>query len=390
MKALFLGNQGNRGYRIVRWLRERDIDAVLCFDPSKCSSRSLPEWEDSHLKGCYPDWIKTVAFFPFLHLFEPGWRVRKLSKGFDVVLTAGNAVIPALNLGKPVVFFPVGSDITELPYLSETFIHGYLSYVYRRRIKKISRIIVGQEDSVQSAQILGVGSKVTRLAFPVDVEKLNRTIHSSIAKKIHDQYGRYERVFFCPSRKVMNPDSLSYKAPEKLIQAFHLLLEKYPDADIKIIMGMHGEDSDAFKDLISSSGIIDKCDFTDHLNLSELHAYMSLPNIVVFDQFAVRNYSILGGVEREAISIGAKVVSATRTDTPEFIETVGPDCPMYVAFSPEEIFMVCDDILNESKDISLLKRKQSTEWAYKHLHWENSIDTIVKTIENASSVVLGE
>ena len=74
-------------------------------------------------------------------------------------------------------------------------------------------------------------------------------------------------------------------------------------------MGMHGEDSDAFKDLISSSGIIDKCDFTDHLNLSELHAYMSLPNIVVFDQFAVRNYSILGGVEREAISIGAKVVS---------------------------------------------------------------------------------
>ena len=63
---------------------------------------------------------------------------------------------------------------------------------------------------------------------------------------------------------------------------------------------------------------------------------------------------------------------------------------MYVAFSPEEIFMVCDEILNESKDISLLKRKQSTEWAYKHLHWENSIDTIVKTIENASSVVLGE
>ncbi len=99
-RILFFGNTGNVGFRFSTWLRKKGYDVNLFYPKDFKHERSLPEWANPLLKDCYPDWIRfsKKSRFPF---YLPSLALKKESNSFDVILTTGEFVIPALCLKNP-------------------------------------------------------------------------------------------------------------------------------------------------------------------------------------------------------------------------------------------------------------------------------------------------
>ena len=97
-RILFFGNTGNIGFRFSTWLRKKGYEVNLFYQKTSSMSENS-KWENPLLKDCYPDWIRfsKKSRFPF---FMPSLALKKGSNSFDVILTTGEFVIPALCFKK--------------------------------------------------------------------------------------------------------------------------------------------------------------------------------------------------------------------------------------------------------------------------------------------------
>lgn len=380
MRVLFYGNQGNIGLRITRWLRARGIDAVLFLQNNYHNSRSKPEWEDPSLLRNYPSWIRKFNR-RFYNRMLPEWQVLKEGNKRDIVITTGSYVINALVLNKPVVYIPVGSDLTQLPFSTASLRAEFASYIYRRRIKKVDRILTVQDDCVWATRFLGVHDKLVPYPLPVDVEGIRARVDRELLVNLEKQYSKFDWVFLNPSRKNLDPNRVDYKGSEKFLQAFGELIRNNPDLNIKLVLGMHGLQTVEFQNNIEQLELTKYCDFVGHLSLPQLHAYMSLSNVVVFDQFINFRSHNLGGIQREALSLGAITVTATDVNASDFVANFGPGCPILTAFQTEDIVKVMQQIIKFSYEKRQSIHTASQLWAYKYLHWENRIGELIGILE---------
>lgn len=380
MKVLFVGNQGNTGYRFVRWLVEYGVDATLLLPHNFNHPRSYPEWEDPGVKGNYPRWIKTFSEkrYPFLWLNR---TIKKEASQCDVVLTTGFYILPVLTLPKPVIFLPAGSDLTRMPFWSGNPAEALHAYLYRRRIRKVAGILTDQEDCVWAARLLGVGSRLYRFPFLTDVRSIEKNIHAELKKNLKEKYKHYDCIFFSPARKNMDPERPDYKGPEKLLEAYRRFLYTHPDAHVLMVAGMHGLHADAFKKRAEEMGLDEKMEYTGHLSLPELHAWFSLPNLAVFDQFTV-NLNALSGIQREALALGRPVVSSTDVHTDAFRQAYGPDCPLLPAFDASEIFRAMEHLPGSCSDPAATAETAARKWALKYLHYESRIQELITILES--------
>jgi len=380
MKILFIGNQGNTGYRFVKWLRERGLEAFLAIPKNSNLERSFPEWQSPDLKNGYPAWI--VPFkenrFPY---FFPNRRLKKLSRQYDILLTTGMYILPVLKLKKPVGFLPVGGDITQVPFASDSIIEEVFSFLYRRRIKNVARIFTEQKDCIWAARLLGQGEKIEKVPFWVDVKEIKKNINKVLLDKLKEKYSQYDWLFYNPSRKNLNPEKANYKGSEKLLSAYSRFIKDHPEKKILMICGLHGDDVDAFKEKVNHLGLGDAVEFVEHMPLPDLHAYMSLENLVVFDQFTL-DLSALGGVAREALALGRIVVTSTDVKASDFVEAYGEECPLLPAFNEEQINRRMEEIIALSNPEVASRNQDIMTWAENHLHWEKRIDEFIWMLNN--------
>ncbi|MGM0497282.1 MAG: glycosyltransferase [Bacteroidota bacterium] len=380
MKILFVGNQGNTGYRFVAWLRERGLEASLAIPKNRNLERSLPEWQSPELKGGYPEWI--IRFrenrYPY---FFPNRRLKKLSRQYDILLTTGMYILPVLKLKKPVGFLPVGGDITQVPFASDSILEEVFSFLYRRRIKNVCRIFTEQKDCIWAARLLGQGGKVEKVPFWVDVKEIKKNINKVFLDKLKEKYSQYDWLFYNPSRKNLNPEKANYKGTEKLLNAYSRFIKNHPGKKILMICGLHGDDVNAFKEKVNQLGLVDAVEFVGHMPLPDLHAYMSMENVVVFDQFT-SDLSALGGVTREALSLGNIVVTSTDVNAGDFVEAYGEDCPLLPAFNEQQIYRRMEEIIALSNQEVASRKQDIMNWAENHLHWEKRIDEFIRMLNN--------
>ncbi len=382
MKILFIGNQGNTGFRFTFWLRQKGIDASLLIPKQLKNKRSLPENDMPSIKDNYPEWIIQYKekIFPYLY---PSSSLRRLSRNYDLILTTGDYILPVLLLKKPIGFFPVGSDLTQFPFQSNPLINEIYSYLYRRRINNVSRIFTVQSDCIWSARILGQGNKIDLFPFLVDTKNIKNNINYGLLEKLKMKYGKYDLVFFNPTRKNMDKGKVDYKGSEKILNAFKKFQEK-TKKNVKMIAGLHGEHAEMFEKMVDSCNLKEYVDYTGHLSLPELHAYMSMDNVVTFDQFTI-NLNTLGGIQREALALGSIIISSTDVHTKEFKESYGDGCPLLTAFSEEQILMQMEKLAGMTKDKLNRMSYNAVEWADKYIHWESRIDELIVKLEELKS-----
>ncbi|HKL38767.1 MAG TPA: glycosyltransferase [Bacteroidales bacterium] len=342
MRVLFVGNQGNTGYRFVRWLVEYGVDATLLYPENFNHPRSHPQWEDPRLEGHHPGWIQTFREYRFPYLFV-NRKIRKMARSYDLILTTGFHVLPVLTLDKPVIFLPVGRDLAQMPFWSDTWINEIHSYLYRKRIPRVKRILTDQEDCIWAARLLGIGERIHRFPFLVDVRRIEQNINSGLKVQLERDYGHYDRLFFNPSRKNMDPQRVDYKGVDKLLLAYRRFLDRHENLNVLMVSGLHGLHVDAFREKVHELNLEDHMVYTGHLSLPDLHAWLSLENVAVFDQFT-QNLNALSGVQREAMAMGRPVVSSTDIHAPAFQQAYGPNCPLIPAFDAHDIYRAMENI----------------------------------------------
>jgi glycosyltransferase involved in cell wall biosynthesis len=383
MRILFVGNQGNTGYRFVKWLRSEGVDARLIFPANYRHQRSLPEWENPVLKGDYPEWIMTYQESRYPYLI-PNRRLKKEARQYDLVLTTGFHTLPALSLKKPVVLLPVGRELSQMPFWSDRLVQELHSYIYRRRAHRISLILTDQEDCLWAGRLLGLADRVIRYPFLIDQQAIENNVNKALEGKLQERYGHYEAIFLHPTRKNMDSRRVDYKGGEKLLKAYRRFLDRNGTSKVLMVSGLHGLETDRFRAMAMDLQLEDHIQWVGHLSLPDLHAWFSLRNVAVFDQFGP-NLNALSGIQREAMAFGRPVVSSTDTGSREFQQAYGPDCPMIPAFGEQEILEAMHRITNISgspaEDDSSIRR----EWIRKYVDYRSRIDELVQMLSSICS-----
>jgi glycosyltransferase involved in cell wall biosynthesis len=381
MRILFFGNQGNTGYRFGRWLREAGYEVKLLIPDNLKYERSYPEWEDPALKDQYPEWIQIYRENRYPYLFLNAF-VRKTARDYDLVMVTGFHILPLLKLDKPLVFLPVGADLSQMPFWTGRWVEELEAWLYRRRIGKLSLILTEQEDCIWAARLLGVGDKVRRFPFLIDLNQINHSVNNELALQLSEKYQAYDRIFFNPSRKNLDPARRDYKGAEKLLRAFKRYIEDYQSSRVLMISGLHGLHKEEYRNMVTEMKLDSHIEYTGQLALPDLYAYYSLDNVVVFDQFT-ENLNTLGGIQREAMAMGCPVVSSTDVYTRQFIAGYGPGCPLIPAFDEEEILNAMKKLTRLEQEEMDQYRESVKNWALRYLHYENRMSRFTGLLEEA-------
>ena len=148
MRVLFYGNCGNMNLRMASWMREFGIDCTLYIPEKTLNLRSDPRWFSQDFFDHYPDWIKVIER-KYINAIVPEKEVRVAQSEYDIIFTTGLHIISALALKIPVVFLPVGSDLSKAPFgLMDMDKMHFM--VYQKRLKKLEHVIT-HVDNVNDA-----------------------------------------------------------------------------------------------------------------------------------------------------------------------------------------------------------------------------------------------
>ncbi len=385
MKVLFFGNQDNLGYTYVTWLRSRGVDASLAFYRYNTADRSKISWVDEDFDEDKATWIIKYNRVPILRFFRHKRAKRKLIEECDLIISSGEEILEVLQYNKPIVFIPTGIDLSSYPFRCSSLKDEVLSYLYRKRISKVNKILIAQSDCIWAARLIGVGTKVIRWPLLVDANNTKNNLDRGYANKLKEKYQTYDFVLLSSTRKNLNPNSHNYKATEKVLPAFRKFIDDNPEKNIRIVFGMHGHDVEQFQELVYKYDLDSYSDYIDHLPAPKLHAFFTLDNLFVFDQFTENEYDSLNGTLREALSVGAIVFTSTNVKSKNFEAVYGKGCEAVVAVSENEIYEGLSHLSSLSKDEIVSIRSNNERWLYNSIHWEKRIDEFINILKDSIS-----
>jgi glycosyltransferase involved in cell wall biosynthesis len=356
------------------------VEARLIFPHNYRHKRSLPEWENPALKESYPQWITTYQESRYPYLI-PNRRLKKEARHYDLILTTGFHTLPVLSLKKPVVLLPVGRELSQMPFWSGPLVQELHSYLYRRRANRISLILTDQEDCLWAGRLLGLADRVIRYPFLIDQQEIEKNVNKALEEKLQQRYGVYDAIFLHPTRKNMDARRVDYKGGEKLLRAYRQFLDYNGSSNVLMVSGLHGLQSDRFRSMAMDLELEEHIQWVGHLSLPDLHAWFSLNNVVVFDQFGP-NLNALSGIQREAMAFGRPVVSSTDTRSREFQQAYGPDCPMIPAFGEKEIFEAMHQTINKTDKPSEYDPSIPRQWIRKYVDYRSRIDELIELLSS--------
>ncbi len=397
MKILFFGTH-IKHYYLAKWLRERGHECFIYQNIYK--ERNMPEAYDKKMQNNYPAWIgipkfdynsKFRRFLRFisrcplnpmifqyvLNILEIslGTRIKRLEKKYDIIFTSGSEnIIKATKFKKPVVFRALGSDLTKFPFNTKNNQKLFLSYYLKKRIRKISKYIIYQEDTYWATRFLGIQDKIEFYSIPIDIKEMNENFNIELYNIIKKKYVDYDYVFFMPARKNINPISTSYKGLDKVIKA--IAANKKYLKKFKCIATENGLQVDEFKELIEIYSLKDYFEFIKPQPIYNLCAYLKQDNFIVINDVGYKKYH-LTGIGRESISMGAILIDSIDTQNSMF-KKIYADEPLDVlsAYTYKDL---CDRIIyltNLSVKQKMIMKQNISNWALRNLDWRYRIEEL--------------
>ena len=355
MRILFIDNPDNQAFRTVELLRARGIEADLFQPPFRSGHRNdifADLGVDSYTP---PPWLREMEgpFARASHAAALGgrkyistWfyavsaftgRAARLARGYDVVFAAGIwGMLAAARLPRAkTILYPYGADI--LYTVTE---NSYLGRTVRRALKQADMMLTTQTDLYEIGRTFGIP----------DIRKVNYLYHRDLVQVDHAfqaqmeaRFAKVDRVFLYPTRKFFPEPQNERKGTEYFFEAFERLRTARPDARIAVANVEYPSPGwqaclDRYGDIFPT--MHDYTGFT-HLPRSQLSALMAMDKTITFDAFEGVSGFCMGGIMREAASLGSPVVSSideTLIQRQEARQNVPIRCPIVDAYDSDSLY----------------------------------------------------
>lgn len=141
--------------------------------------------------------------------------------------------------------------------------------------------------------------------------------------------------------------------------------------DCRCISIAQGDEKEKFESLVHKLGLDSFFDYLPLLSLPKLHAIMKIKDIIVVDRFNNDDRGCLGGVSREALSLGALLLTCNDKSTSWFRMIHGEGCPLFSAYTENEIYTQLKKIISLDAHEKDLLRNNAIKWSRNNLHYKN-------------------
>lgn len=401
-KIAFLGNPDNFGIRHVLWLRKLGYDACLYRSDEGKRGDITHYYPDYALNK--PDWIRPLSlnYKEFIQLFFFPKRAKaffkEINENFDCVWISGPmALVLSKFVHLPKLFIPVGYEVSYFASKRNRPIKYYLSqmspimllkdtFVYRQVkqiIYQMTLIVDWFECNLDVYRELNLIPKVKGYGVGDDCAQLKTLADRSLKEEILLEYQNCHRTLLWFSRlNFTNPEDPIYKGVEIFYEALEGMLDYLKDNKIRIIMGFHGEDKEAFYHAYGETELYQYIDWIGHLDYPQLISYLSIPNAIAFTDFGKYNTGI-SGIMRDALSMGVPIIN---NSAPEVMEQQYEGvAPRLYADNPVDIRSQIKS-LSEMSDEEFNGLKAKTyAYALEHLNYDVYIARLEQAFEQAFS-----
>lgn len=296
MKVLLLSDPSNS--HTIKWansLAEKGVNVFLFglsaynpvpYHPSiKIESLKTPNSIKQRLNG---NLLKSIYLLKLPHL-------KKIIRSFkpDIVhshYASSYGFLGSLSGFHPLIVSVWGIDVYIFPNVS--FIHKFITkYVLNK-----AEIICSSSNSMADETKNFTKNKVKVIPFGIDINTFKTT--------------NVKSLFSDDSIVIGTVKHLEYKyGLEYLIKAFSLLVKKYPDLPIKLLIVGGGSMKNQLQALAEEFGIEDKTIFTGAVKHSSIAKYHNMMDVEVY----LSNYE----------SFGVSVIEASACENPVVVSNVG-------------------------------------------------------------------
>ena len=388
MRIVFVGNQDNNAYRICKWIRRRGFDVTLYLIHEETGPRSQPEYVDVDLEGNYPPWIRWYDDAGKMWFLKSSKLARRIEGECDVVVTSGARGLLAARHFRhaPIVHITLGSEVNDFPMrlfkLSAGPAWWVVAFQMRRSLRQVRKIVtLGFWPEMRVLARLGLMDKGVVWGFPEDAEGNRARVRTEQLARLNAKYSQYDRVFTWLGRlNFLDESSVEYKAPERFLEAFEGIALGGRH-NVKAVIGTHGADVEAFKQLVTDKGLDPHVDYVPHLPFWEMLTYASIDNAVVVDTPDTARGHIIGGLVREMMSVGAPVITAWDEEMVDLC--YGPGCPILHAADAPTCMQAMTSVLEMTPDEYRQWKADCLEWASTHLHYEKPIARLLDVMREA-------
>jgi glycosyltransferase involved in cell wall biosynthesis len=348
MKVLLLSDPSNS--HTVKWansLVEKGIDVFLfglsTYDPSpyhpaiKIESLNTPDSIKQKLNG---NFLKSIYLLKLPLL-------KKIIKTFkpDIVhshYAASYGLLGALSGFHPFIVSVWGIDVYIFPNVS--FLHKFIiKYVLNK-----AEIISSSSNTMADEAKKFTNNRFKVIPFGIDINTFKQA--------------KVKSLFPDDSVVIGTVKHLEYKyGLEYFLKAFSLLIKKYPDLPIKLLIVGGGSMKNQLQAIAEEIGIVDKTIFTGSVKHSSIAEYHNMMDIEVY----LSDYE----------SFGVSVIEASACENPEVVDDnvtgviVEPKDPRGAAKALEKL------ILDEHLRVKMGKagRKKVVEL----YNWEDNVSDMI-------------
>lgn len=370
LRVLFLGNDDNVNYQMAKWSREFGVDAEVWIiqptDPHRGDIRLLEPDLDM-----LPTWVKNIPLGDGRRMAVfPGKIGKEIDRTYDFVgVTGAASLMSTLRLRTPRGLICTGAELGDLPF---PFKPGYaisqgrrslrynisVAILVRAALRRLDFIDDDFDGHTAALRRLGLLGKRKFVGFPGDCAGARKRISADLRKNLMRQYGNAGRVFMWFSRlNFSDPKALIYKGVERFLKALESMLPELRRGEVRVVIGRHGNEMEAFLQLVNLSPVKEFIDWVPHLGAHELCTYLSLPNAVLFSEFG-EHLGILTGIGRDASSIGTVMISSAN---PRMIERqYGRPAPILRAVTIDDIVRRMREVVDmDDQAFANLQRKMA-------------------------------
>lgn len=383
MKIAFVNNMNNNFFSIVRYLRDRGIDAHLfIFDKMNNFVPEADTFEDVS-KMSHVHFITEVDFRDFFNPFSPKVRkgIKALKKSladFDLVFACGMLAFFERAGISVDVFIPYGGDVYQLTDLFNYSRKKYFPYsTLMRYIMKYQRRAVQKARVIMSFASHDLHVRDALINMNRKWINWNMAMIYPIACPEQENYWsflkEYDFVLFSHMRHTWKTGT-DYNGNDRSIRGYaQFIKEKSRFQNPIYLLFDYGCDVAASKALISELGIEKYVRWVPTAQRKHIYAGLNYADMVT----GIFNEEVIswGGVTYEAFSRQIPVIGCAKIKGKEITH----DLPLLHAYEPAEIAAILADFQDDPEKFRA-KGKESQAWFERNLG-QGLIDKYVELIE---------
>ncbi len=378
MRVNVVGGTLGFGLKLAAWLRDLGIESQ-CYAFDNGFQRDMPAWELG-AGSALPAWFHFRSGEPVGRPLWPRPALTRELADCDVLLASGGyEPIFAARTGRPYIIWSLGGDLEALPFSSASLHSRLCARAQRQAIRKADLVIYSMLFQEQrSLRALGL-TKTRFVPIPMDPEQFGPLPQSDAQDAAPVAFRDADLVVFGPARHQIDPNRYHYKGNEQLLLGFAEFRRSWSGAT-RLVMVRNGE-YQTTQQLIDQLGLADCVSIEPMYDRTTMRAILSLPNVVVADQF--NSLAGLGFTGLETLFSGRILI--TSWDRAGHSRVYSEPAPLLAASNAHEIAVQLRKVAMMSTEERQAFSERARSWAIRFHGQRTIMPQVVAMLENAQA-----